>query len=215
MCQDKCIDHWLGLVGISTYDSYYCYCWFDDSQLPSKIPSDIHGYSSKFKGEGEVVMTNNDEGDCYKFLLNVISTETPTMMPTESPSISPTRKPTAIPTSYPTQKPTEGTTMSGDFTYMGDGWCKDHRYDYYDFVRYSTSDVSQCPSLCIKSKGFVGYSSYFNYFCYCWYSNNQLPAIEDTSNIYIWSYFGGEGEVKQIQYTGWSKCYAFNEKTNV
>jgi hypothetical protein len=106
ICQDKCIDHWEGLAGISTYQSTYCYCWFDDSQLPSKLPSDIHGYSSRFKGAGEVTLTLKDDGDCYKFIENVVDTLTPTLMPTDSPSLSPTRKPTAKPTSAPTAKPT-------------------------------------------------------------------------------------------------------------
>lgn len=82
VCQDKCMENYFGLTGISTYDSTYCYCWFDNNQLPSKLPSDIHGYSSRFKGLGEVMMTLNDDGDCYKFIENEIDTESPTQMPT-------------------------------------------------------------------------------------------------------------------------------------
>lgn len=106
ICQDKCISHWEGLVGISTYQSIYCYCWFDNALLPSELPSDVHGYSSRFKGAGEVTLTLNDDGDCYQFIEKVVDTLTPTSMPTESPSLSPTRKPTAKPTSAPTAKPT-------------------------------------------------------------------------------------------------------------
>ena len=109
ICQDKCIEYWVGLEGISTYQSHYCYCWYDDKKLPSDLPSDVHGYSTRFTGAGEVTMTKNDDGDCYKFLENVVATETPTMMPTDQPSISPTPKPTSAPSKNPTQKPTEYT----------------------------------------------------------------------------------------------------------
>jgi hypothetical protein len=210
ICQDKCINHWQGLVGISTYDSHYCYCWFDDRELPDNIPSDVHGYSSRFNGKGEVTMTKNDEGDCYKFLENAVVTETPTQMPTESPSISPTPNPTRIPTNAPTQKPTESTVVTGDFTYLGNGWCKDHKYDYYDYVRMTTSNLSECPNLCIWGQGFVGYSTYSTSYCYCWYSNNRLPAAEYTWYQYIYEGFRGEGEITQFQYTGYSTCYKFN-----
>ena len=209
ICQDKCIDYWIGLVGISTYNSHYCYCWFDDAQLPSNVPSDVHGYSSRFEGEGQVAMTQNDDGDCYKFLENVIDTETPTQMPTESPRISPTPKPTAIPTSHPTHKPTESTVVSGDFEYIGAGWCKDHKYDYYDYVRYTTTNLNQCSNICVIDNGFRGYSTYSTSYCYCWYSNNQLPTLADTSYNYIYSHFEGEGPITQFQYTGYSTCYKF------
>ena len=72
ICQDKCIEHWQGLMGISTYNSHYCYCWFDDGELPNPQPSDIHGYSSRFKGSGEITLSlESDDGDCYKFVENV------------------------------------------------------------------------------------------------------------------------------------------------
>ena len=93
---------------------------------------------------------------------------------------------------------------------MGNGWCKDHRYDYYDYIRYSVSDLSACSSICFIDNGFKGYSTYNNDYCYCWYSNNQLPTVDDTS-ILIYDGFSGEGTITQIEETSDSlSCYRFD-----
>ena len=242
ICQDKCIEHWQGLTGISTYDSHYCYCWFDDGELPNSQPSDIHGYSSRFKGSGEVALTlSSDDGDCYKFVENVsqqdeyvlriaclhsmltslyhsffskqiIDTETPTAMPTDSPSFSPTPKPTNAPTKFPTPSPTLNTVVTGDYEFVGNGWCKDHKYDYYDYIRYAVSHVSACSSVCVVDIKFQGYSAYDDAYCYCWYNNNGLPTLEDYSNVLTYDGFLGEGEVKQFEPTSYSTCYRFVSK---
>jgi hypothetical protein len=103
VCQDKCIQHFSGLTGISTYNSYYCYCWYDNNALPDPRPSDIHGYSFSYFGTGEVAVTLKEaDSDCYKFFETVVDTETPTLMPTEPPTPPPTVKPTALPTQKPT-----------------------------------------------------------------------------------------------------------------
>lgn len=110
VCQDRCIQHFSGLTGISTYSSYYCYCWYDNNSIPDPQPSDIHGYSSSYFGTGAVSLTLNEaDSDCYKFFEMVINTETPTLMPTEPPTPPPTSKPTAL----PTQKPTSSVSNVG------------------------------------------------------------------------------------------------------
>ena len=133
-CQDKCSLNFVGLTGISTYNSYYCYCWHENGELPSSIPSDVHAYSANHQGAGEVSMTRGEaDGDCYKFIENVIDTETPTMTPTVSPSFSPTPKPTKKPTMKPTQSPTTN-MVSGSLTFMGNGWCRSAQNTYYDYM---------------------------------------------------------------------------------
>jgi hypothetical protein len=106
VCQDKCSLRFSGLTGISTYSSYYCYCWYSNGELPSSLPSDVHAFSANHQGVGEVSMTLNEaDGDCYQFFENVVDTQTPTDMPTISPTPSPSRKPTMKPTRKPTSSP--------------------------------------------------------------------------------------------------------------
>jgi hypothetical protein len=107
-CQDKCIQHPTNLVGISTYSETFCYCWY--TNLPSPLPSDIHGSSANHLGSGKVSTTLNEaDGDCYKF---ISTTAIETDYPTLSPSLPPTFKPTtAKPTPLPTQKPTSAPSV--------------------------------------------------------------------------------------------------------
>lgn len=98
----------------------------------------------------------------------------------------------------------------GNFTYMGDGWCKDHKHEFYDFLRFSVSaSVGTCSSICVRNSGFRGFSTYFTSYCYCWYSNNQLPILTDYSNVQVYDLFTAEGEIMSFQYTGLSTCYKF------
>lgn len=106
VCQDKCSLRFSNLRGISTYSSYYCYCWYENGELPSPLPSDVHAYSENHLGSGEVTMTlNEQDGDCYQFFENVVDTETPTLVPSNSPTPLPTKAPTNKPTMKPTLSP--------------------------------------------------------------------------------------------------------------
>lgn len=106
MCQETCSIRSQSLKGISTYNSYFCYCWYENGKLPSPLPSDVHAYSASHQGSGEVTLTlNEQDGDCYKFVENFVDTETPTNTPTDSPTPSPTMAPTKKPTKRPTLKP--------------------------------------------------------------------------------------------------------------
>ena len=205
VCQDKCMENYRALLGLSTYAGSFCYCWYDNGMLPNPLPSDIHGYSNKYRGTGEVSLSLNEaDGNCYKFFEEIVNTETPT----QTPTYTPTQKPTAKPTNYPTQKPTEVvTTVTGEFEYLGEGWCKDHKYDYFDYIRYSTAE--SCGDICPRSNGFRGFSTYVSSYCYCWYSNNQLPSVED-STVLIYDSFSGEGTIDYVEVNGYSNCYKFN-----
>jgi hypothetical protein len=97
--------------------------------------------------------------------------------------------------------------------YLGNGYCRDSKNVYFDYMRYTSSTTpAECGARCKKTSGFRGFSMYEATYCYCWYEDGQV-ASDTSSDLYVYTAFAGTGQITQIYYTGYSTCYKF-EPTN-